>query len=137
MRLSRAREQRASSKSRGKRRPEKKVLVVVLTGDRSLAGAFNTNIFKAAANFMSENGDKQIDIDTIGRKGRDLFRRRYPAAQFSETHEEGQRANRQRGSAIEVFGGPAGALDKINYDTIRELTDEIRRVARQVMEAVG
>jgi F-type H+-transporting ATPase subunit gamma len=106
-------------------RPEKRIMLVVVSGDKGFAGAFNANIFKAAVNFISENGEKQIDIDTIGRKGRDLFRRRYPAAQFSETHEEGQRPDRQRGSAIEVFGGPANALDKINYDTIRELTDEI------------
>jgi F-type H+-transporting ATPase subunit gamma len=106
-------------------RPEKRILLVVVSGDKGFAGAFNTNIFKATANFISENGEKQIDIDTIGRKGRDLFRRRYPAAQFSETHEENQRPDRQRGSAIEVFGGPTAALDRINYDAIRELTDEI------------
>jgi F-type H+-transporting ATPase subunit gamma len=106
-------------------RPEKHILLVVVSGDKGFAGAFNTNIFKAAANFISENGEKEIDIDTIGRKGRDLFRRRYPAAQFSEATEEHHRRSRQRSSAIEVFGGPTSALDKINYDTIRELTDEI------------
>jgi F-type H+-transporting ATPase subunit gamma len=106
-------------------RPEKRILLVVVSGDKGFAGAFNTNIFKATANFISENGDKEIDLETIGRKGRDLFRRRYPAAQFSETHEENQRPDRQRGNAIEVLGGPTAALDRINYDAIRELTDEI------------
>jgi F-type H+-transporting ATPase subunit alpha len=66
-------------------RPEKRILLVVVSGDKGFAGAFNTNIFKATANFIAENGDKEIDIETIGRKGRDLFRRRYPAAQFSVT----------------------------------------------------
>jgi F-type H+-transporting ATPase subunit gamma len=106
-------------------RPEKRILLVVVSGDKGFAGAFNTNIFKAAANFILENGEKEIDIDTIGRKGRDLFRRRYPAAQFAEATEEHHRRTRQRSSAIEVFGGPTSALDKINYDIIRELTDEI------------
>jgi F-type H+-transporting ATPase subunit gamma len=106
-------------------RPEKRILLVVVSGDKGFAGAFNTNIFKAAANFISENGEKEIDIDTIGRKGRDLFRRRYPAAQFSEATEEHNRPDRKRSSAIEVLGGPTSALDKINYDTIRELTDDI------------
>jgi F-type H+-transporting ATPase subunit gamma len=102
-------------------RPEKRILLVVVSGDKGFAGAFNTNIFKAAANFISENGEREIDIDTIGRKGRDLFRRRYPAARFSEATEEHHRPDRKRSSAIEVLGGPTSALDKINYDTIREI----------------
>ncbi|MGB7355511.1 MAG: F0F1 ATP synthase subunit gamma, partial [Acidobacteriaceae bacterium] len=64
-------------------RPEKRILLVVISGDKGFAGAFNNNIFKAAANFILENDRKQIDIEAIGRKGRDLFRRRYPTAQFS------------------------------------------------------
>ncbi len=92
-------------------RPEKRILLVVVSGDKGFAGAFNTNIFKAAANFIRQNSDKEIDIETMGRKGRDLFRRRYPAAQFAEATEEHTRPERQRGSAIEVIrrsGGGAG-----------------------------
>jgi F-type H+-transporting ATPase subunit gamma len=106
-------------------RPEKRILLVVVSGDKGFAGAFNTNIFKAAANFMLGNGEKEIDIETIGRKGRDLFRRRYPAAQFTENTEEGQRPDRHRESAIEVLGGPTAALDRINYDVISEVSSEI------------
>jgi F-type H+-transporting ATPase subunit gamma len=106
-------------------RPEKRILLVVVSGDKGFAGAFNTNIFKTAANFIRENDDQQIDIETIGRKGRDLFRRRYPAAQFREAAEEGQRGERQRGSAIEVLGGPTAQLDRLNYDSIRDVADEI------------
>src|SRR5580658_9525614 len=85
-------------------RPEKRILLVVVSGDKGFAGAFNTNIFKAAANFISGNGDKEIDIEALGRKGRDLFRRRYPVAQFAEAAEQHQRPERKRGSAIEVIG---------------------------------
>ncbi len=110
-------------------RPEKRILLVVVSGDKGFAGAFNTNIFKAAANFILENGDKEIDIEAIGRKGRDLFRRRYPAAQFTETTEEDQRPERQqRSSAIEVLAGPTAALEKINYDAVREVAAEIIRL---------
>jgi F-type H+-transporting ATPase subunit gamma len=115
-------------------RPEKRIQLVVVSGDKGFAGAFNTNIFKAAANFIADNSDKEIDIETIGRKGRDLFRRRYPAAQFSENAEEGQRPDRHRGSAIEVTGGPTAALDRINYDAIREVSDEI--IARYIHEEI-
>jgi F-type H+-transporting ATPase subunit gamma len=105
-------------------RPEKRILLVVVSGDKGFAGAFNTNIFKAAANFILENDDKQIDIEAIGRKGRDLFRRRYPAAQFNDA-EEGQRAERRRSSGIEVLAGPTAGLDKLHYDAIRDVAAEI------------
>ncbi len=107
-------------------RPEKRILLVVVSGDKGFAGAFNTNIFKAAANFILENGDKEIDIEAIGRKGRDLFRRRYPAAQFTGNNEEDQRPERQqRSSAVEVLAGPTAALEKIDYDAVREVAEEI------------
>ncbi len=57
-------------------RPEKNVLLVVVTADRGLAGAFNTNLLKLAQRFVSENRDKNITFEAIGRKGRDYFRRR-------------------------------------------------------------
>jgi F-type H+-transporting ATPase subunit gamma len=101
-------------------RPEKRILLVVVSGDKGFAGAFNTNIFKAAANFIIENHEKEIDVEAIGRKGRDLFRRRYPAAKFDESPEEGKRPNRQRGSGIEVLAGPTAALDKLTFDAVRE-----------------
>jgi len=109
-------------------RPEKRILLMVVSGDKGFAGAFNTNIFKAAANFIAENGDRHIDIEAIGRKGRDLFRRRYPVAQFSEPTEEHQRRERHRDSAIEVLEGPTGALEKIQYDAIREVAESTIRL---------
>jgi F-type H+-transporting ATPase subunit gamma len=106
-------------------RPENRILLVVVSGDKGFAGAFNTNIFKAAASFILENDRKQIDIEAIGRKGRDLFRRRYAAAQFSEAEEEGQRPERRRTANVEVIGEQVGVLEKIEFDRIRELSEEI------------
>jgi F-type H+-transporting ATPase subunit gamma len=57
-------------------RPEKNVLVVVVTADRGLAGAFNTNLIKLAQRFVLENRDKNLTFEAIGRKGRDYFRKR-------------------------------------------------------------
>jgi len=114
-------------------RPEKRILLVVVSGDKGFAGAFNTNIIKAASNFIQENGDKEIDIEAIGRKGRDLFRRRYAAAQLTEAAEDGQRPERQRSSAIELIGEQV-ILEKLNYDHVRELADEM--VARYVHEEI-
>jgi len=60
------------------RRTERNVLLLVLSGDKGLAGAFNTNIVKAAHAFLTERerrGQQPVLI-AIGRKGRDFFRRR-------------------------------------------------------------
>ncbi len=72
-------------------RPEKRVLLIVVSGDKGFAGAFNANILKTAYQFISGNPDKEIDIEAVGRKGRDQMRRRYPTAAYTEqTGEDGQ-----------------------------------------------
>jgi F-type H+-transporting ATPase subunit gamma len=60
------------------RRPEKTVLLLVITSDRGLCGAFNTNILRAASRIWHEReaAGQSVKIVTIGRKGRDFFRRR-------------------------------------------------------------
>ena len=57
-------------------RGDERYLVVLITADRGLCGAFNTNLIKAAQAFMKENEGKTIEMLPIGRKGRDFFRRR-------------------------------------------------------------
>ena len=58
------------------RREERRVLLVVITGDKGLAGAFNTNLIKAATRFAGEHDAAKITFELIGRKGRDFFRKR-------------------------------------------------------------
>ncbi len=98
-------------------RPEKKILLVVVTGDKGFAGAFNANIIKAAYNFIDETttgeNPKLVDIEAIGRKGRDLFRRRFPSAQFDSIEEEShERPTRNRKGDVEITGDHPGLLDK-------------------------
>ena len=57
-------------------RPEKRIQLILLTADRGLAGAFNSNLIKAANQFLSEHGDAVVELELIGRKGRDFFRKR-------------------------------------------------------------
>jgi F-type H+-transporting ATPase subunit gamma len=56
------------------RRPEEKVLVLVLTGDRGLCGAFNANVLRRAMEFFREKERCNLQIIAIGKKGRDYFR---------------------------------------------------------------
>src|SRR5450631_2274442 len=53
------------------RRPEERILMVVLTGDRSLCGAFNTNVIRRATVFLRDNSGKQSQVIAVGKKGRD------------------------------------------------------------------
>jgi F-type H+-transporting ATPase subunit gamma len=60
------------------RRPEKRVLILVITSDRGQCGAFNSNIVKAAERLRQEKEAAGIEVQlaTIGRKGKDFFTRR-------------------------------------------------------------
>jgi F-type H+-transporting ATPase subunit gamma len=58
------------------RRPEQRILLVLVTGDKGLAGAFNSNTIKAAQRFMAEHEGAEVKLELIGRKGRDFFRKR-------------------------------------------------------------
>ncbi|MBE0660593.1 MAG: ATP synthase F1 subunit gamma [Bryobacteraceae bacterium] len=57
-------------------REEKKVQLVLVTADRGLAGAFNTNLIKAAQQFLAEKPERKTAFELYGRKGRDFWRRR-------------------------------------------------------------
>ena len=58
------------------REQENKVLLLVVTADRGLAGAFNTNITRAAQNAIAEKGWPEVELLPIGRKALDFFKRR-------------------------------------------------------------
>jgi len=56
-------------------RPVEKILLVVLTADRGLCGGFNTNLIRATQDYLVEHHDQQVSLITVGRKGRDFFRK--------------------------------------------------------------
>lgn len=61
---------------------DEKVLLVIVTADKGLCGGFNANIIRAAARFLEEQKrgeprhERRLELDLVGRKGRDFFRRR-------------------------------------------------------------
>jgi F-type H+-transporting ATPase subunit gamma len=115
-------------------RPEKRVLLVVISGDKGFAGAFNANILKTAFQFISGNPDKEIDIEAVGRKGRDLMRRRYPAAVYVEAGDSDQDGGRRRKAPVEVTGDHPGMLLKLETSRVQELAESI--IARYVSEEI-
>ncbi len=56
-------------------RTNERIQLVVITADKGLCGAFNSNITKAAMSFINENSQKHLTLNCVGRKGRDFFRR--------------------------------------------------------------
>lgn len=100
------------------RREEKNVLLLVVTGDKGLAGAFNASILKAAMRFLGSKSDKHIEIEAIGRKGRDFLRRRYPVA-------EPRKADANGSQQITLIGEQVGVLNKIEYTLASEIAERI------------
>jgi F-type H+-transporting ATPase subunit gamma len=118
-------------------RPEKRVLVVVVSGDKGFAGAFNANILKVAYQFIGGNPDKEIDVEAVGRKGRDQMRRRYPTAVYSEqTDEHGtkRQVRQARKGKVEVTGDHPGMLVNLQVKRVEDLAHNI--VSRYVHEEI-
>jgi F-type H+-transporting ATPase subunit gamma len=80
-----------------------KVLLVVVTGDKGLCGAFNANIVRAAARFVAEQPEGGVELELVGRKGRDFFRRR----------------------PVKVRAERVGVFAALRYATARELAAEL------------
>jgi len=118
-------------------RPEKRVLLIVVSGDKGFAGAFNANILKVAYQFINGNPDKEIDIEAIGRKGRDQLRRRYPTAGYSEhTDEHGHKhfARAPRQGKVELTGDHPGLLVHLDPERVEKLAHGV--VDRYVHEEI-
>src|ERR1022692_2095097 len=135
-------------------RPEKNVLLIVVTGDKGLAGAFNTNILKMASRFISttveSKPDVNIDIECIGRKGRDFMRRRYPIAPErpaadaandgatgdSPVHLDAEAAPKRAGR-VQIVGEHIGVLGKLDYNFANALSENVvARYSRDEIDGV-
>jgi F-type H+-transporting ATPase subunit gamma len=125
-------------------REEKNILLIVVTGDKGLAGAFNANITKAAMRFLQSKAGKSIDIEAVGRKGRDFVRRRYPAAKvqtksLAELTESMEAESEPSGRAaeIQVTGEHAGILGRVEFSQASALArNVIQRYQREEIDAV-
>jgi F-type H+-transporting ATPase subunit gamma len=84
-------------------RDEKNVLLVVVTGDRGLAGAFNANVIKAALNAIKDHNWESVQLVPIGRKANDFFKRR----------------------SIPIRRASTQIFQALSFDTAREIATEI------------
>ncbi len=125
-------------------REEKNILLIVVTGDKGLAGAFSANITKAASRFIESKAGKNIDIEAIGRKGRDFLRRRYPASPVQtrsladeEESTDTRAAAGERAGPIQITGEHVGVLGKLDFSRARNLAESvIERYKREEIDSV-
>jgi F-type H+-transporting ATPase subunit gamma len=127
-------------------REEKNVLVIVVAGDKGFAGAFNSNIVKAAQSFINARRaqGQTIDIEPVGRKARDTYRKRYPAAVYEkkEEHYDNDLAThfeviRHRAQPIEITGDHPTILLKIAIDEVSDMAhDIVERYTRAEIDSV-
>ena len=109
-------------------RPEKTVLIIIVTGDRGLAGAFNSNVLKAPLRFIDYLADKNIDVVAVGRKGRDFLRRRFPVGSIDESQRKGR---------VQIVGEYVNILNKVEFDAVEEIAEKIiKRYCREEIDGV-
>src|SRR5208282_1248971 len=92
------------------------LLLIVVSGDKGLAGAFNTNINKAALQFLESKAGRSIDVICVGRKSRDFLRRRFPV---------GQPDSPQRAGAVQIVGEHVGILGRVTIDNANDLAENV------------
>jgi F-type H+-transporting ATPase subunit gamma len=122
-------------------RPEKRILLIVVSGDRGFAGAFNSNILKASFQFIDAHKEEEFDLEAVGKKATEQFRRRYPAAVITEEQVEGSeegskrtKRHRERKAQMEVVGDHLGMLEKLSAGGVFELAKDV--ISRYVHEEI-
>jgi F-type H+-transporting ATPase subunit gamma len=116
-------------------RPVRKTLLILVTADRGLSGAFNANLIRAAQKYLADHQDIEIDLLAAGRKGRDFFRKRPVkiAAEYANLFQrrvEFSRAQEIAARVIELYSKQeADAVDLI-YSEFKSLLSASIAVVR-------
>ena len=87
-------------------RPEEKILAIVLSGERGLAGAFNTNILRKAQDFFRAKKGKKISTIPVGRKGRDALKK----------------------AGFNIIAEYVNVLARVDFGTAREIATLVREL---------
>ncbi|MGD0842389.1 MAG: ATP synthase F1 subunit gamma [Candidatus Acidiferrales bacterium] len=112
-----------------RRRPERKVLVLVTAGERGLAGGFNANILRRAFEFLAEHSDREIQLIALGKKSRDALRKRYGklAGEYIDVTTLADRAK-----AAEIARVVMGLYDAAEIDAVYLIYNEFKTILTPV-----
>jgi F-type H+-transporting ATPase subunit gamma len=96
-------------------RPVERILVILVTADRGLCGAFNTNLIRATEKYLEEHAGRQVSMIAVGRKGRDYFRKRQ----------------------VNILSDYAGIFGRLEFSHAQEISKQITELyARGEVDAV-
>lgn len=111
-------------------REVKKVLVVSLTSNRGLCGAFNSNIIKQSISLIQgEYHDKEVHFLTIGKKAKDLMSKRYEVIEdHSSVYDDLTFEN-----AAEIAEGLMSHYTGGSYDKILLIYNKFKNAATQIV----
>ncbi len=110
------------------RRPEARVVLVVMAADKGLCGSFNTNILNRARAVLDGWRDREVRVDIVGRKARDWFRRRaYPTRRVLIDVFQGVTIEQARDIARGLMAGFTGG----EFDAVHVLYNEFKSVIQQ------
>src|SRR6185436_14670742 len=110
-------------------RPEKRIELLLITGEKGLAGAFNSNLIKASVRFSKEeHPDAVISYTLIGRKGRDYYRKREVAVSGEHV---GVLASVKFADASAIAQNAIGRFQKEEIDAVYLLNNEFKSVMAQ------
>ena len=112
------------------KRPEKRVLLVVVTGDKGLAGSFNASVLRRAGEVLAgaRRAGAEVDLLLLGKKGIDFYRRRglpvrkgYSALFTSVTYAQAQ----------EIADDIAAAYAARDYDAVHVVYNQFKSMIAQ------
>jgi F-type H+-transporting ATPase subunit gamma len=109
------------------RRPERRTVLILLTSHRGLAGAYNSNLIRTAQSFMAGHDETEVSLITIGRKGRDFFRKRGA----SILAERNDLANATFEDARAIGGEVAGRYEREEIDAAWIVGAQFKSLASQ------
>jgi F-type H+-transporting ATPase subunit gamma len=114
---------------------EKRVIILVISGDRGLAGAFNTNVNRATANLIAAHPQwSEIRLLPIGRKSVDFWKRRkYP---FTEKTYPGIFGDLKYAQAREIAAFLSKEFLEERIDAAYVVVNEFRSILSQVVRTV-
>ena len=127
-------------------REEKNALVVVIAGDKGFAGAFDSNIGKAAQKFIDTRLalSQTIDVEPVGKKAIAMYKKKFAAANYEKTerHYDNDLSThyetvRHRAQPVEVVAEHPGLLLRVDIDDVSHMAHSIvERYERAEIDAV-
>ena len=112
------------------RRPEKNVLVLVVSGERGLAGAFNANVIRRTIEFLRGRPQQEVEIISLGRKSRDAMRKQ-PWKVLAEYVDITTKAD--AASAAEIAKRVSAIYESGEVDAVYIIFNEFKSVLAQTL----